>query len=323
LWLKALSRRTPVAYFIYGVVVLLLLNIPQIKAYLEFFNSSGVSRLSYSFLETYSVFIIPAVVFLLSFLLNRVFVVADTFSQYTLWPGYLYVLFIIAVFHQFSLNELLFHGILGVLITSELLSVQYNKDARFECYNIGMFLGIGVLLETPMIMLIPLMLYAISNLKPLSIKEFLLYLLGISTPLYFLLGYCFLKSDFTLWNEILHTFKDWFDFTTPFQLGIVMIWVFIFMSLFITLFFSFLNYNSLPVYIRRLSMALFILIVGVIIVGTGNLFQGFIVFYLAPIFAFFATMLMLRYIKMRIVPIIHFIFVLILMGLQLANTYLL
>jgi hypothetical protein len=280
-----------------------------------------VSSATNSFLLTYAIFIIPAVVFLLSFLLNRVFVVADTFSQYTLWPGYLYVLFVIAVFHQFSLNELLFHGIIGILLTSELLSVQYNKDARFECYNIGLFLGIGILLETPMIMLIPLMLYAISNLKPLSIKEIILYLLGLATPLYFLLGYCFLRSDFTVWNDIVLTFKNWFDFSAPFQTGFVLLWVFIFVSLLTTLFFSFLNYNSLPVYIRRLSSALFIVIVGIMLIGTANLFQGFIIFYLAPAFSFFATMLMLRYMKTQIVPIIHFIFVLILIGLQLTNIY--
>jgi hypothetical protein len=325
LWLKALSRRTPSAYFIFGVVVLLLINIPLLKDYLQFFSSyaDGSNLSSTNFFTTYKVFLIPGIIFLLSLLLNRVYVVADTFSQYTLWPGYLYVLFIIAILHQFSVTELAVHGLLGILITSELLSVHYNRDARFQCFNLGMFLGIAFLLETSILLLFPLMLYTLYNLKPLSIKEILLYLIGATTPIYFLLGYCFFISDFSIWTNLLTTFKDWFSFNIPFQSGPFMLWIFVFSALAISLFFSFFIYNSLPVYFRRLSSALFIVILGTIIIGIANLFQGFIIFYLAPAFAFFATMLMLRYLKMRIVPIIHFIFVIVLIGLQLINIYLL
>lgn len=323
MWLKSFSKRTPSAYFIYVVVVLLLLNIPLIKNYIQFFQSLATTDLSAPFYQTYAVFLIPIIAFLLSFLINRVFINSDTFNRNTLWPGYLFVLFVVAMLNQFTVIDLVTHGVIGIILVSEILRVQYNRDARFQCYNIGLLLGIAMLIQTPMLMLVPVILYALLNLKPLTFRETILYFLGLSTPIYFLLAYCFLVSDYTLWAEILFSMYDWFSFNNPIETGFLILWIAVTIALIILIAITFYNYNSLPVYIRRVSSALMYLIVGVFVIGVSNLFRGFLIFYLAPAFAFFATMLMLRYPNNRIVPIIHFIFVVLLISLQLANNYLL
>ncbi len=324
MWLKTLSKRTPSAYFVYTIVVVILLLIPQVKTIFQFFTNRDIylQQIPPFYIE-FEFVLIPIAAFLLSLLVNRVFITTDTFNRNTLWPGYLYALLLLAIMHQYTLIDMITHGVIGIFITSELLRVQYNKQAKFESYNIGFLLGVAMLLESSILMFVPIVLYALLNLKPLSFRETILYFLGISTPIYFLLSYCFLIDDFSIWATIIITIYEWFGFNNSIATGSILLWSIVIAAFVILSFLVFLNYNSLQVYLRRLSSALMILIVGALIIGVANLFRGYLIFYIAPTFAFMSTMLMLRYPNKRIVPIIHFIFVVTIISLQLVNNYLL
>lgn len=323
MWLSALSKRTPRAYFIYTIVVLIILTLPQLGALIGLKQVFKNAENNGAKILILSPLIIPIVSFLLSILLNRVYVVSDTFKRSTLWPGYLFSLLVVAFAANFTVFQIVTHGFLGVLISNELLKIHYNKAASFQIYNIGLILCVAILLDTPMLILIPIMLYALFKLKPLSFKETILYFLGICTPIYFLYAYCFLVSDFSVWTKVMHSIFDWFQFNNKITMDALFSWVLVSVVLLFTLIITFYDYNSLSVYYRRLSSAFLYLIGGVFIIAFANQFSGFLIFYLAPTFAFFATMLMLRYTNKRIVAIIHFIFVSLIIGIQLVNNYLL
>lgn len=314
MWLSYLRKRTPSAYFLYVLIVLVLLSIAIIDLWMQYVN--GQTTL---LTRPYQLFL-PIIGLLLASFCNRVFVISDTFQKATLWPGYFYVLLLFNVIGQTTAYQALTHGTLSILIAYELLKIQFNSTALKNTYNLGAYIGIAFILKSEMIFAIPFLLYAITNLKPLNFREYILYFLGILTPLYFLYAYSFVASDFTIWNNIL-PYHEWFQFSTTISIWNWIQWGLVIIVIIIALFLTFIQYNSLPVYIRRMSSALLFIIGAVSLIAMVSSFSGFLIFYLAPAFAFFATMLMLKYSNNPRLELIHIIFVIVIVGTQLANTF--
>ena len=139
MWLNALSKRTPRAYFIYAVIALIITILPSTKSFLAIRSVDVLS----DFIAQQNFFFIPAICILLSLLLNRVFLVSDTFSRNTLWPGYIYLLVTVGIINQVSVLDVLLHGIAGVLILREIFTMQFNQLSIKECFNIGLLLGLA------------------------------------------------------------------------------------------------------------------------------------------------------------------------------------
>lgn len=71
-------------------------------------------------------------------------------------------------------------------------------------FNIGMILGIVTLLYQPAIVFVLLLLLALFIMRPFRIQEWLIGLLGISAPYYFLLLILYLRDDWQ-WQQMLPT----------------------------------------------------------------------------------------------------------------------
>lgn len=314
MWLSYLHKRTPGATFSFVVIVLVMLAITIIQPIIQFLN--GQTTLT---TPPHSLFL-PLIGLLLASFCNRVYVIADTFEKATFWPGYFYAFLLFNIIGQTSSYEALTHGTLAILITYELLKIHFNSTALKNTYNLGMYMGLAFMLKSEMIFAIPFLLYAITNLKPLNFREYMLYFLGIVTPIYFLFAYCFLVDDFNLWNNLL-PYETWFQFSSAISILNWIQWGLVIIFMTAVLFLTFIQYNSLPVYIRRMSSAMLFIIGAITLIAMVSSFSGFLIFYLAPAFTFFATMLMLKYSKNPRLELIHIIFVLIIIGTQLLSTF--
>lgn len=315
LWLSFFSKRTPAAYFAFVIVALLILSIAVMQPILQYLN--GQTSIT---TKPYQLFI-PIICLLLSMFCNRVFAIADTFDRATLWPGYMFILITFGILDQTTALQVLCHGSLGLLMLYDILKIQYNSKASKNCYNLGLYIGIAFIIDGEMLLMSIFLLYAISHLKPLNFKEYAMYALGLLTPLYFLFAYSYLIDNYNIWNSLL-PYEEWFQFDYTLDLWTWIQWGIVIISMLITLFISFIQFNSLPVYIRRLSSALLHIIGATIIVAMISGFSGFLIFYLAPAFAFFATMLMLKYSNRQRQEVIHIIFVMLIIGIQLISNFL-
>jgi hypothetical protein len=270
-------------------------------------------------MENISLVLLPILLLLLSVLTNRVFVISDIFSRNTLWPGHAYILILILHLTDTALIPSLVHGLLGILIMYELITIQYNQDARRQCFQIGLYIGLASLLNWSLILLAPILLLGLRNLKPLNIKEYLLYIIALTLPFYFVWSYCFLAGDFTFWST-LFPFHTWFR--TPVSFG----WYdwtkwFIVVGTPIALLMVILSrYNSLPVRMRRLVSATTYLLVACEVASHAGGLSTDLLYYMAPIFSLYATMFMLRYSNKSTLEIIHLIFVSIIIGVLLTGT---
>ncbi len=72
-------------------------------------------------------------------------------------------------------------------------------------YNLGLITGSSILLYNPMLPAILISFYALAVTRPFKLSEWFLLLMGILTPIYFLLGYLFLSDQLELvqnWHTI-------------------------------------------------------------------------------------------------------------------------
>ena len=87
-----------------------------------------------------------------------------------------------------------------------LLSLIYYSSVRLynalkpqsAIYNLGLITGSSILLYYPMLPTILVAFYALSVTRPFKMSEWFLLLMGLLTPLYFLLGYLFLTDQLAL-----------------------------------------------------------------------------------------------------------------------------
>lgn len=79
----------------------------------------------------------------------------------------------------------------------------YNTGAgNISIFNIGLLLGIMALFYTPALIFVLLIPLALFIMRPFRIQEWLIGLLGVTTPFYFLAVILFLTDNFA-WNRIL------------------------------------------------------------------------------------------------------------------------
>ncbi len=81
---------------------------------------------------------------------------------------------------------------------SGMLQLYAAPDARKQIFNIGCCISLAAMLVFPNIAFILLLLLALAVLRPFKISEWMVGLLGLLTPLYFLAGILFLTDNLHL-----------------------------------------------------------------------------------------------------------------------------
>lgn len=89
-----------------------------------------------------------------------------------------------------------------LFILSALFGVYNKPNARGSIYNVGLALGIAGFLFISSLTFIIWILLALAVMRPFRINEWLICLLGITTPFYFYAIYTVIKGNFT-WQEFI------------------------------------------------------------------------------------------------------------------------
>ncbi len=124
-------------------------------------------------------------------------------------PGMAYLLItsLLPEWNQFS-SPLLINTIL-VLVLSGLFRIYNQQDAKSTIFNVGLLLGISGFLVVSSLIFIIWVLLALAVMRPFRLNEWLLCILGITTPFYFYAIYIFINDEFS-----------WAAFTPVISLGV-------------------------------------------------------------------------------------------------------
>lgn len=117
-------------------------------------------------------------------------------SHYLVAMAYLLVTSLIPEWNYLS-SALIINTVM-VWAWPRMVSLYNNPNAKTLLFNIGVGLGLCSFFYLPSLFLLALLIVAILVFRPFSLAEWIVSLLGILTPYYFLFAYLFLTDQFEL-----------------------------------------------------------------------------------------------------------------------------
>ena len=144
--------------------------------------------------------------FLQAIILTRFINTQRMMSRPTFFPGMAYLLItsLLPEWNYFS-APLIVNTIL-LFVLSGLFKIYNQPDAKGAIFNIGMALGIASFLFFPAITFIVWILLALAVMRPFKLNEWVLCIVGITTPFYFYAIYLFVDDKWS-WQHLLPHFS--------------------------------------------------------------------------------------------------------------------
>ncbi len=144
--------------------------------------------------------------FLQAIILTRFINTQRMMSRPTFFPGMAYLLItsLLPEWNYFS-APLIVNTIL-LFVLSGLFKIYNQLDAKGAIFNIGMALGVASFLFFPAITFIVWILLALAVMRPFKLNEWVLCIVGITTPFYFYAIYLFVDDKWS-WQHLLPHFS--------------------------------------------------------------------------------------------------------------------
>lgn len=169
------------------------------KAILEFLGPAGLSTpLLYPVLAF-------GLLFLQAIMLTRFINTQRMMNKPTFFPGMAYLLItsLLPEWNHFS-APLLVNTIL-LFVLSGLFKIYNQHNAKGDIFNIGLALGIASFLFFPSLTFVIWILLALTVMRPFKLNEWILCIVGITTPFYFYAIYLFINDNWS-WSQLLPHF---------------------------------------------------------------------------------------------------------------------
>ena len=117
------------------------------------------------------------------------------FQQISYLPAFTYIL-LTAIFPYWDVisSGLVANSLLIWILVKILRLYDQNQPQTIE-FNIGLIVGSSVLLYEPIAILIPVALFALNIIRPFKLTEWLVLMMGILLPFYFVFAYEFLFTS--------------------------------------------------------------------------------------------------------------------------------
>jgi len=117
------------------------------------------------------------------------------FQQISYLPAFTYII-LTALFPYWDvISSGLVANSLIIWILVKLLRLYDQKQPQTIEFNIGLIVGGSILLYEPIAILIPVVLFALTIIRPFKLTEWLVLLMGVTLPFYFIFAYVFLTNQ--------------------------------------------------------------------------------------------------------------------------------
>jgi hypothetical protein len=121
-------------------------------------------------------------------------------------PFLFFLLFISSNPAQLPLMPQLFAGTCFILALYQLYASYHISDSYKQAFNWGFLLGVGALVWSPLLWLLPLFWYGMYHLRSLSGRSFGASFVGVITPFWLVLGVCARQHDYQLFHDMVQSF---------------------------------------------------------------------------------------------------------------------
>lgn len=158
------------------------------------------------------------------------------FQQVSYLPGFTYII-LTALFPYWDvISSGLVANSLVIWILVKLLRLYDQNQPKSLEFNIGLILGCSILLYEPIAILIPVVLFALTIIRPFKLTEWLVLLMGVTLPFYFIFTYVILAGSFSNFTHFLPRL-DWKNpFVQP-EVNVILALIAISIQLFVGLYY--------------------------------------------------------------------------------------
>ncbi|MES1215412.1 MAG: hypothetical protein ABUT20_07845 [Bacteroidota bacterium] len=149
--------------------------------------------------------IYPLIAFTLLFLQSVILIRIINSHRMVNWTGYVpgmaYIL-VTSLFPEWNyLSAPLIVNTILLLALSGLLKIYNQQNAKSTIFNIGLALGIAIFIFFPSFIFSFWILLGLMVMRPFRLNEWVLYLVGITTPFYFYAIYLFISDQWS-WQHL-------------------------------------------------------------------------------------------------------------------------
>ena len=130
------------------------------------------------------------------------------FQQISYLPAFTYIILTGLFPYWDVISSSLVANSLVIWILVKLLRLYDQNQPKTLEFNIGLIVGISILLYEPIAILIPVVLFALIIIRPFKISEWLVLIMGILLPFYFIFTYVFLSGNLSDFRHFLPKL-DW------------------------------------------------------------------------------------------------------------------
>lgn len=109
-------------------------------------------------------------------------------------PAMTYVLLTALIPQWCAISPALVSNSLVIWIFVKLSRLYNHPNPKTLLFNVGMITGVSILCYHPMAILVGLVIFALAVVRPFRLAEWLILLMGISLPYYFVLSWLFLND---------------------------------------------------------------------------------------------------------------------------------
>jgi len=117
-----------------------------------------------------------------------------------------YVMFASLLPQWHTVSPALIANIFIIWIYSLILKLYNNKNPRSLLYNIGLITGLSIVCYHPLILMLVIVFFAVIVIRPFSLTEIFVLLMGFLTPVYFLGTYLFMTDQ---WDDLIRYLPSW------------------------------------------------------------------------------------------------------------------
>jgi hypothetical protein len=130
------------------------------------------------------------------------------FQQISYLPAFTYIILTGLFSYWDVISSGLVANSLVIWILVKLLRLYDQTQPKTLEFNIGLIVGISILLYEPIAILIPVVLFALLIIRPFKLAEWLVLIMGILLPFYFIFTYVFLTGNIADFRQFLPKL-DW------------------------------------------------------------------------------------------------------------------
>ena len=199
IWLFLLSIIVHSHFFVHAPVVLAVKNNGLISLFLN--------RYFVGINETILLFSYHAMVLIMAFRFNFILTGQRMYSNVNYLPAMVFIILTGILPDWNNITPAFIANFPVIWIFGKIVQLYNSQNPKTLIFNIGLIIGGGILLYQHMALFVIVALFALLVVRPFSIPEIFVLLMGVLTPFYFLFSYLYIEGSFTDFSTYLPSWQ--------------------------------------------------------------------------------------------------------------------